>query len=229
MPISKENVEAAYQRHARSYDLATKFFYPLIGLHIDKYRRRAVEHLNLQPSDTVVEVGCGTGLNFTLLMDRIGPNGHLIGIDISSEMLSLANKKIKYAGWTNVLLIHSDIAKYEFPSGINGAICTGVFGYIEERREVIERISKALAYDGRLVIVDGRRPVSWPTWAFKMFVRLSRSFGVTEDYFNANTWKIVEELFEDTTFEEMYAGAVYISSGRKEKRKLLPSNKNDLV
>ena len=217
MPISKENVETSYQRNASNYDLAVKLFYPLIGLHIAEYRRRAVEHLNLKPGDTVVDIGCGTGLCFPLLMNKIGPNGHLIGIDISSEMLSHANKMVENAGWTNVQLIHSDIAKYEFPDGINGAISTGVFGYIKERREVMERVSKALVHDSPLVIIDGKYPVNWPTWAFKIFVKLCSPFGVNEDYFKADTWKIVEELFEDTTFEEMYAGLLYISSGRRTK------------
>jgi ubiquinone/menaquinone biosynthesis C-methylase UbiE len=217
MSISKEDVESAYQRHASSYDLAVKFFYPLIGLHIDEYHRRAVEYLNLQPGDTVVDIGCGTGLCFSLLMNRIGPNGRLIGVDISHEMLSRANERVEHADWTNVQLIHSDITKYEFPDGINGAISTGVFGYIEERRKVIERVSKALIYEGRLVIIDGKRPVNWPTWVFKTFVGICSPFGVNKDYFNANTWKIIEELFKDTTYEEMYAGLLYISSGRKTK------------
>lgn len=217
MSISKEDVESAYQRNASNYDLAVKFFYPLIGLHIDEYRRCAVEYLNLQPGDTVVDIGCGTGLCFPLIMNRIGPNGHLIGVDISSEMLSRANKMVENAGWTNIQLIHSDIAKYEFPDGINGVISTGVFGYIKERRKVIERVSKALVYDSSLVVIDGKYPVNWPKWTFKIFVKLCSPFGVNEDYFNANTWKIIEELFEDTTFEEKYAGLLYISSGRKTK------------
>jgi len=140
MRISKKAVEAAYQRNARSYDLAVTGFYPLIGLQIGKYRRRAVEYLNPQPGDTVVDVGCGTGLCFPLLMERIGPVGQLIGVDVSSEMLYRAKERVKRAGWTNVQLVHSDIAKYEFTDGINGIISTGVFGYIEERREVIESL-----------------------------------------------------------------------------------------
>lgn len=213
MRISKEDVEAAYQRNAKSYDLAVKIFYPLIGLRIEKYRRRAVACLNLKPGDVVVDAGCGTGLCFPLLMEKIGPNGTLLGIDISSEMLSLAAKRVARAGWTNVQLVHSDIANFKFPVGINGVISTGVFGYVEERDEVIEKISKALVHNGRLVIVDGKRPNSWPTWLFKMFVKLSSPFGMTEDYFNNNTWKIVERLFENTTFEETYGGLLYISSG----------------
>ena len=220
MRISKEEIDAAYQRNAGHYDLAVKFFYPLIGLHIDKYRSRAVQYLNPQPGDTVVDVGCGTGLCFPLLTERIGPNGQLIRVDISSEMLSHAKERVKHAGWINAKLVHSDIAKYEFPDGINGAISTGVFGYIEERRKVIEKISKALVHDGRLVIVDGKRPASCPAWLLKIFVRMSSPFGLTENYFNNDTWRIVEELFKDTTFEEMYGGLLYISSGRKANARL---------
>lgn len=150
MSISKKEVEAAYQRNARSYDLAVKVLYPTFGLQIAKYRERAVEYLSLKPGDTVVDMGCGTGLFFPLLMKNIGPSGHLIGVDISSEMLSRASDRVKEAEWTNLELVHSDIAKYEFPEGINGAISTGVFGYINERREVIEKISKALSSGGRL-------------------------------------------------------------------------------
>lgn len=222
MQISKKDIEAAYQRHARSYDLAVKIFYPLIGLRIGTYRRRAVEYLNLKPGDFVVDVGCGTGLCFSLLMEKIGPNGTLLGVDISSEMLLRANERVKHAGWANVQLVHSDIAKFDFPSGINGAISTGVFGYIKERDEVIEKLYEALVDGGRLVIVDGKRPNSWPTWLFKIFVRLSSPFGLTEDYFNSNTWEIVERLFENPTFEEIYGGLLYISSG--EKTKIRPNN-----
>ena len=49
------------------------------------------------------------------------------------------------------------------------------------------------------------------------FVKLFSPFGVNEDYFKADTWKVVEELFKDTTFEEMYAGLLYMLSGRRDK------------
>lgn len=213
MQIPKVDIEAAYQRNASSYDFAVKFLYPLIGLRINKYRRRAVKYLNPHLGDTIVDVGCGTGLCFPLLMKKIGPKGKLIGVDISSEMLFLANERVKRAGWANVELVQSDTAKFQFPEGVNGVISTGVFGYIQERREVIENISNILADGGRLVIVDGKLPSNWPTWLFKGFVKLSSPFGLTEDYFNNYTWRIVEMLFENTTFEEVYGGLLYISSG----------------
>lgn len=212
MAISKEIVEAAYQRHAKKYDRVVKL-YRLIGLHIEKHRARAVEQLWLKPGDRVLDLGCGTGLSFPLLMEKIGPEGELFGVDISSEMLACAKHRVDLAGWKNVTLVESDIAEHEFPKTLNGVFSTGVFGYLNQREEIIEKISQSLVPGGRLVIVDGKRPEKWPKWLFKLFVRISSPYGLTEEYFDARTWEVVERVFENYTFEEVYGGMLYIVSG----------------
>lgn len=53
-------------------------------------RRRAVELLRLAPGATVVDIACGTGLNFPLIEERIGPAGALIGVDLTAAMLRRA-------------------------------------------------------------------------------------------------------------------------------------------
>ena len=93
MSLSRARVEAAYQRHAKNYDLAVKV-YGLVGLHIEKYRSRALELLQLKRGDCVIDLGCGTGLSFPLLMKSIGTEGHLIGVDCSSEMLACAQERV---------------------------------------------------------------------------------------------------------------------------------------
>jgi ubiquinone/menaquinone biosynthesis C-methylase UbiE len=215
MQISKKQVEDAYQKNAKTYDLAVKIFYPLIGLKISEYRKKAVDHLNISDGDLVVDLGCGTGLCFPLLMEKIGPNGKLLGVDISTEMLSVAKERVKSAGWSNVELIHSDIEGFEFPAEINGLISTGVFGYLEERTKVLEKIYKSLVNNGKVVIVDGKRPQKWPSFLFKLFVKLSSPYGLTESYFDNNTPEIVSRLFQNVTFEDMYGGLLYITTGEK--------------
>ncbi|NIP38367.1 MAG: methyltransferase domain-containing protein [Candidatus Dadabacteria bacterium] len=215
MQISTKKVEDAYQRNAKKYDIAVKFFYPLIGLKIGQYRKKAVNYLNLHKGDFVLDLGCGTGLCFSLLIDKIGPDGKLIGVDISSEMLSIAEGKVESAGWSNVQLVHSDIEQYEFPLNINGVISTGVFGYLNERTKILEKIHKSLVTNGRLVIVDGKRPQKWLYILFKLFVKLSSSYGLTESYFDNDTPEIVSRLFHNVTFEDMYGGLIYITSGEK--------------
>ncbi len=217
MNLSKKAVEAAYQRQAKRYDMALKL-YQLMGLRIDKYRARAVQLLNLKHGDCVVDLGCGTGLSFPLLIQAIGSKGQVIGVDVSTEMLACARERIERAQWTNVHLVHGDIAEYNFPENVNAALSIGVFGYIPERNRIMERLTQVLVPGGRIVIVDGKRPERWPRWLFKLFVWCSSPFGLTSEYFDGRTWELVERFFQDATFEEMYGGLLYLSSGTTPSR-----------
>jgi ubiquinone/menaquinone biosynthesis C-methylase UbiE len=212
MDLSKKVVEAAYERQAKRYDAALKL-YQLIGLRIEEYRARAVELLLLKRGDCVVDLGCGTGLSFPFLVQAIGPEGRLIGVDVSAEMLACARERIERSQWNNVHLVHEDIAEYDFPESVNAALSIGVFGYVPERDRVMKRLAQALVPGGRVVIVDGKRPDGWPEWLFKLFVWCSSPFGVTEEYFDGHTWESVERFFQAITFEEVYGGLLYISSG----------------
>lgn len=64
--------------------------------------------LALPPGATVVDVGCGTGLNFASTLAAIGPAGRIIGIDASSGMLAAALRRVQVAGWDNVTLVAGD-------------------------------------------------------------------------------------------------------------------------
>lgn len=212
MATSKQRVEAAYQKQAKNYDSALKL-YQLMGLRIQEYRTRAVDLLCLKHGDRVVDLGCGTGLSFPLLLQEIGSEGQLIGVDLSAAMLACARDRVERSNWNNVRLVHADIAEYEIPRGIKAALSIGVSGYVAERDRVVEKIARALTPGGRIVIVDGKRPDRWPRWLFKLFVRCSSPFGLTEAYFDNRTWELVEHFFQDTSFEEVYGGLLYISSG----------------
>jgi demethylmenaquinone methyltransferase/2-methoxy-6-polyprenyl-1,4-benzoquinol methylase len=211
MTLSKQKVFSSYQSGAKYYDFAVRL-YGLIGIR-KAYRLRAIKHLRLKRGDCVVELGCGTGLNFPPLVEQIGPEGRLIGVDLSPKMLAYAQQRAERAQWKNIELVQSDIVAYNFPEGINGVLSTGVFGYIADCDRLIKAASHALVPDGRLAIMDGKRPERLPSWVFELIVRLSRSFGVTSDYFDKRTWESVERYFRETTFEQMYGGMLYISSG----------------
>jgi ubiquinone/menaquinone biosynthesis C-methylase UbiE len=71
-------------------------------------RRRAIKSLQLSPGATVVDVACGTGFNFPLIEERIGPSGTLIGVDLTAGMLDRARARVQRAGWSNVRLVRLD-------------------------------------------------------------------------------------------------------------------------
>jgi demethylmenaquinone methyltransferase/2-methoxy-6-polyprenyl-1,4-benzoquinol methylase len=212
MAISRQEIQAMYQSGAKYYDRALQLC-PLIGFRMEVYRARAVKRLGLQRGDYVVELGCGTGLNFPLIIQQIGPEGRLIGVDLTPEMLVGARERIKRSGWKNVELVQSDVAAYNLPEGTNKVLSTGVFGFVTEYDRVIKAASHALVTGRRLVILDGKKPERWPLWLLKLFVCLWRSFGLSLDYFDGHPWESVERYFQETTLEEMYGGLMYISSG----------------
>ena len=85
---------ALYARHAGSYDAQTDW--------AGGDRARVVELLDLQPGETVLDVGCGTGLCFAAIEDRIGPSGRLLGVEPCADMLAQAAERADGAGWGNV-------------------------------------------------------------------------------------------------------------------------------
>ena len=212
MALSKQEVRVLYQSGAKFYDLTT-ILYRMIGLRMKAYRALAIKNLSLQRGERVIELGCGTGLNFPALLDEIGPEGRLIGVDLTPGMLDIARLRVERSGWRNVELIQSDIAAYDFPPEVNGVLATGLFGYITEYNRVIEAASQALVPGGHLVILDGKQPEKLPAWLFKIVLRLGRPFGFTPEYFKVKPWESVERYLQETSFEEMYGGLIYISSG----------------
>jgi trans-aconitate methyltransferase len=97
-----------YARLAPSYDTDTTVGAPL--------RQRVVAKLDLRPADVVLDVGCGTGLCFPLIQERLGAEGRLIGIDANVEMLRRAETRVEANGWQNVSLVHADAHTADLPA-----------------------------------------------------------------------------------------------------------------
>ncbi len=201
-----------YQSGAKHYDF-TVILFRLTGLRMKAYRSLAIKKLSLQSGDCVIELGCGTGLNFPSLIEQIGPEGRLIGVDLTPGMLDIARVRVERSGWKNVELIQSDIAAYDFPEGVNGVLATGLFGYIPEYDRVIKAASQSIVPGGHIVILDGKQPENLPSWVFKIVLKLGGPFGYTPEYFNVRPWKSVERYFKETSFETRYGGMIYILSG----------------
>jgi demethylmenaquinone methyltransferase/2-methoxy-6-polyprenyl-1,4-benzoquinol methylase len=108
---------ARYRQRAAHYDLELAPFEPV--------RRQAIEMLAPQVGDTVLDIGCGTGLSFAPLLERIGPTGRIVGVDPSPDMLAQARTRVARHGWSGVALVeapahraplqrHADAALFHF-------------------------------------------------------------------------------------------------------------------
>ncbi|MFZ8921675.1 MAG: class I SAM-dependent methyltransferase [Nitrosopumilaceae archaeon] len=212
--MSENRVVTAYRKYADSYDLAVKF-YQLLGLKIGKYRKITVDALELAKGDTVVELGCGTGLNFSLVLDAIGSEGKLIGVDITDKMLDQARIRIKENRWNNVELVQSDSTDYDFPNELDGIFTTGAIQYSPQYDKIIKDGYEALKTGKKFVVFDFKMPQGPSRIFAPVLIFFTKAFEANEEYLQRHAWESIEKYFEKTTFTEGWGGFVYISVGKK--------------
>jgi ubiquinone/menaquinone biosynthesis C-methylase UbiE len=87
----------------------------------------------------VLDLGCGTGLNFSLLQKRVDQAGRIIGVDLTDAMLARATERVLAKGWSNVELVKSDAADYGFPVTVDGILSTSALTLVPEFDVVVQR------------------------------------------------------------------------------------------
>jgi ubiquinone/menaquinone biosynthesis C-methylase UbiE len=212
LALDQRSIAHLYRKRAKHYDFNANAYY-LLGVREFAYRKIGVGALNLKKGDTVVEIGCGTGLNFSLLRKEVGPNGKIIGVDMTPEMLEEADKRIRRNDWQNITLVQSDAAVYRFPEHINGIISTFAITLIQAYDRVIQKGAAALSPNARFVIVDVKKPDKWPMWMIRLFVFLTRPFGVSLDIADRHPWESIARYMTTIEFRELYFGGLYLCVG----------------
>lgn len=213
MVLDSEQVRRLYGRTATLYDAAVWIYEPA-GVH--RHRRLAVELLGIQPGDTVIDLGTGTGLNLPLLREEVGKEGQVIGVDISDAMLARARRRIQETGWTNVELIEADLTDFEFPPGLDAAQATFALEMVPEHEPIIREVAGKLSGGGRLALYGLKHPEGWLDWLIDIGVWLNRPFGVSREYASIKPWVAARRHLREVHFQELYAGAGYLWVGEAE-------------
>jgi ubiquinone/menaquinone biosynthesis C-methylase UbiE len=210
---TRERVIATYRNSAPRYDLTDRL-YALLGVRQGAFRRQVVEAMRLRPGDTVVEVGCGTGLNFPLIERAIGPTGRLVGVDLTDAMVDRARRRIAAHRWRNVSVIQADIARFPFPAGVDAIVSTYALSLVPECGEVVTRGCAALAPGGRLVVLDTCLPTGPPSWMARALVR---PFAGTNEWIARRPWETIQAAMRagltDVTVTDIYLGVLFLAAG----------------
>lgn len=213
MQDSSTDIAKLYTKRAARYDLTEKIYLPF-GFREERYRRDAIAALDLQVGDTVIDLGCGTGKNFAQLLEKIGPTGTLIGVDLTAAMLTQAQKKIDQQGWRNVQLINADIADFVFPQQVDAIISTFALSFSAEYATVIERSAAVLKPTGTLVIADMQWTDTLPPWLMRVGTRFASLFGVSTRSLKRNLAETIRIHFPITTITAYYFGTVFVGVGK---------------
>ncbi len=211
--MMKNDIEKIYEKRSRHYNITTSLLYNFVGLRVNKHRKLAVESINLKKGDTVVEIGCGTGSNFSYLQKAVCSNGKIIGVDLTSSMLAEAKDMIDKNGWKNVELIQSDAASFEFPKKVNGILSTFAITMVPEFDQVILNGSKALLPRGKWVIMDFKLPTNWLAKFSPILVLLIQPYGGTLEMADRHPWKSLQKYLLNVSMNEFWGGMAYIACG----------------
>jgi ubiquinone/menaquinone biosynthesis C-methylase UbiE len=198
-----------YRKSAARYDVTSRLNLALGPQRA--HRRRAVQALRLRPGDSVVELGCGTGLNFPSIEREIGPDGRIIGVDITDAMLAQAQRRIAANGWRNITLVQAAASEFEFPAGIDAILATYAHALLPDSGQVIVRGAAALRAGGRLVVLDVKVPDATPRW-------LRRRFAGLEEWAVRRPWEEIRAAMQDTladvSWTELFFGVAYLAVGQ---------------
>ncbi|MDA1196766.1 MAG: class I SAM-dependent methyltransferase [Nanoarchaeota archaeon] len=164
-----------------AYDAYSPLLYDLFHKKI-LLRRRAMSQLSLKKADSVLDVGCGTGLMFSRLMGSIGTRGKLTAVDASSTMIGAAREKVVLEKWKNVVLINGDSAALSFKGEpFDAALSFLSLSCLDDHMSTITTVMDSLKPGGRFVIVDGK-PFSISLLnALMPLLRSSASWDATKD------------------------------------------------
>lgn len=171
-----------------------------------EYRRAAVQALDLKPGDRVLDIGCGTGLNFRDIAKAVGPTGLVVGTDLSHGMLS------EVEGRPNLRLVQAAASQTVFkPATFDAILSTYVISTILDE-EILGPLCRALKPGGKLVIADDTMPPGWFIGPRFMFGRMLKK-GWPD--LKGDTIRALRPLFTDLRVTHRHFGMIFIISGRR--------------
>lgn len=190
-----------YRRRASVYDLELLLFEPV--------RRQALAWLAPRRGDTVIDVGCGTGLSFEPLRNAVGASGHIIGIEQSPPMCDKARQRVQRHGWRNIRLLNAPAEDADIP-GRADALLLHFTHDVLQNDAALANVLRPLK-PGATVVACG---LKWaPPWALpvNLFVWPAALRSVSSLAGLHQPWQRLAGLLGEPELRQMMGGGVYLA------------------
>ncbi|THE65805.1 methyltransferase domain-containing protein [Salinadaptatus halalkaliphilus] len=149
-----ERSRRVWDRWSDWYGLSESDFEPI--------RERAIDRLALESGDRVLDIGCGPGVNFAYVREKIGSAGHLVAVDYSPEMVAKARARVDDHGWDNVEVRRADATTVAFDERFDAAIATLSLSVMPDVDSTLETVRRHVAPGSPVAVVDVRPAPSGP-------------------------------------------------------------------
>jgi demethylmenaquinone methyltransferase/2-methoxy-6-polyprenyl-1,4-benzoquinol methylase len=214
----RDRLIATYRKKAKHYDVTSRL-YPVPGYPHGALRLRAVQALGLRAGDSVVDVACGTGLNFPLIEEVIGPSGRIVGVDLTDAMLARAQDRIETNGWSNISLVQADAAEFGFPAEVDAIVSTYALTQVPDCGKVIAHGAEALSDGGRWVVLDVKVPDKMPAGLTQLGTAIVRPFASIDEWIMRRPWQAIrsamQEELSDLSWTELFFGTAFLAAGSR--------------
>ena len=209
----KEKIKDTTPPYVRIAGPLTRPFPNFDFFFIKSLRRKAVELLNLKEGDRVLDVGCGSGASFPLLVRAVGETGKVVGIEISSEFAINARKRVAANGWQNVEVIEAPAQTAEM-TGAFDAVLMMAAPDVYASEEALANIFPHLKENARVVIFGAKTSHKALGKIFnpvlkKIFAKFS--FPTTPGI-NDEPWQLLSRRVDTLKIEEYFFGWMFLAS-----------------
>lgn len=194
---------ALYRARAAHYDDELAPFEPL--------RAAAIERLQLQPGQTVLDAGCGTGLSFGPLLQRLGPTGRIIGVEPCPDMLAQARSRLSAAQRRQVKLVQTSAESAQWPGRADAALFHFTHDILR-RPAALDNMLRHLKPGGRVVVTGLQWAAPW-AWPVNCFVMGAALYSVSSLDGLAQPWSDLASRLEGLEVQALWMGSIFMASG----------------
>lgn len=142
---------ARYSASAAAYEALVHF--GSFG-QFDRFYRAVAQEIDASPGATILDLGCGPGTLVPYLREKVGPTGHVIGVDEADGMVARARSTAASAGWHNVEFERSDALDYSPGSRVRAVVFCLSLSTMSDPKRCLEHVVPLLEPGGQLVVLD---------------------------------------------------------------------------